>query len=77
MNIHKIIELLPDTVKCDIIDFTPVKLNDGRNAERITLDRLLTDNEKSMMKSKHIIGVECVASYRYAPELKKSYFYIV
>ena len=77
MKIDKIMELLPDTVKCDIIDFTPVKLKDGRRAERITLDRLLTPAEKSTMHHTHILGVDCVACHRYAPEIKHSYFYIV
>lgn len=77
MNITKLIELLPESVKCDIIDFTPVKLKDGRRAERVTLDRILTDVEKSKMKNPHILGIDCVAAYRYAPELKKSYFYVI
>ena len=78
MNIGSMIELLPDSVKVDIIDFTTVKLKSGQIAERITMDRQLTDNEKQTMKSsKHIVGVDCIAQYRYAPEIKKSYFYIV
>lgn len=76
MNIEKLIELLPDSVKLDIIDFTDVKLKVGGAAIRVTLDRLLTDEEKSKMQNPHIMGLECVAQYRYAPELKKSYFYV-
>ncbi len=76
MNIFKMIELLPDTVKLNIIDFTTVKLKNGKLAERITLDRLLTDDEKQLMKSKKIIGKDCVAFHKYAPEIKRSYFYI-
>lgn len=78
---HKLIELLPDSVKSDIIDFhdnicITVK---GKvyPATRITIDRLLTDSEKKQMQNKHFIGVDCVCHYRYAPEIKKSYFYVI
>lgn len=77
MNIAKIMEILPDTVKMDIIDFSDVKMKTGKTGTRILLDRILTDNEKSLMNNKHIIGLDCIAQYRYAPEIKKSYFYIV
>lgn len=77
MRIEKLIELLPNSVKLDILDFKPVKLKDGSIAERITIDRILTDKEKKeLAKHKNIIGLDCVASYKYAPEIKKSYFYI-
>ncbi len=76
-SIAKIIELLPDTVKCDTIDFTDVRLKDGRIATRVTIDRLLTSEEKSQMQNKHFIGLDCLAVHRYAPEIKKSYFYAV
>lgn len=77
MNISKLIELLPDTVKTDIIDFSDVKMKTGKNGIRVTLDRLLTDTEKQQMNNKHFIGLDCIAVYRYAPEIKKSYFYVV
>ena len=77
MDITRLLELLPDSVKSDIVDFTDVKMKTGKTGTRITLDRLLTEAEKEEMQSPHIIGLECVASYRYAPEIKKSYFYIV
>lgn len=77
MNIAKLIELLPDTVKQDIIDFTDVKMKTGKNGTRVTLDRLLTDTEKEQMNNKHFVGLDCIAAYRYAPEIKKSYFYVV
>ena len=76
MNISTIIELLPETVKKDIIDFTDVKLKTGSAAIRVTLDRMLTETEKQKMQHRRIVGVDCVAVYRYAPEIKKSYFYI-
>lgn len=77
MNIAKIMEILPDTVKMDIIDFSDVKMKTGKTGTRILLDRILTDNEKSLMNNKHIIGLDCIATHQYAPEIKKSYFYIV
>ena len=77
MNITKLIELLPDSVKPDIADFVQVKMKDGKMGTRVLLDRLLTDTEKQAMKSKHFVGLDCVACHRYAPEIKKSYFYVV
>ena len=77
MDITTIIELLPDTVKKDIIDFHDVRMKTGAPGIRVTLDRLLTDTEKKKMKNKRIVGLDCIASYRYAPEIKNSYFYVV
>ena len=77
MNITKMIEILPDSVKISIVDFTQVKMKTGKSGTRVLLDRLLTDDEKTKMKNRHIVGVDCVAVHRYAPEIKKSYFYIV
>lgn len=77
MNITKLIDLLPDTVKADVIDFTDVKMKTGENGIRITLGRLLTDTEKKQMKNKHFVGLDCITFYRYAPEIKKSYFYVI
>ena len=77
MNITKLIELLPDSVKTDTVGFVQVKMKDGKIGTRVLLDRLLTDTEKQAMKSKHFVGIDCVTFHRYAPEIKKSYFYIV
>ena len=77
MNITKLIELLPDSVKPDTVDFVQVKMKDGKTGTRVLLDRLLTDTEKQAMKSKHFVGLDCVVCHRYAPEIKKSYFYVV
>ena len=78
MTITQLIDKLPTSVKLDVVDFEDVKLKDGRIAVRVLLDRLLTDEEKELMtKKKNIIGINCVATYKYAPEIKKSYFYIV
>ena len=77
MDITKLIELLPDSVKPDIADFVQVKMKDGKMGTRVLLHRLLTDTEKQAMKSKHFVGLDCVACHRYAQEIKKSYFYVV
>ena len=78
MKIRKMIEVLPDSVKKDIADFQDVKLKNGKTGTRVVLDRLLTDTEKTQMSgNKNIIGIDCVAFYKYAPEIKHSYFYLV
>lgn len=78
MDITILIDLLPDSVKVDVIDFKDVLLKNGKNSIRVTIDRILTEEEKQeMKKNKHFIGVDCVAQYRWAPEIKKSYFYVV
>ena len=76
MDITSIFDLVPETVKKDIIDFNDVMLKTGKAAIRVTLDRLLTETEKQKMQHKRILGLDCIAVYRYAPEIKKSYFYI-
>lgn len=76
MDITKLIELLPDSVKKDIVDFADVKLKTGKSAIRVTIDRLLKDEEKAKMKSKRFVGLDCVAHHRYAPEIRVSYFYV-
>lgn len=77
MDVTRLIELLPDSVKVDIIDFANVRMKTGKIGMRVLLDRLLTDDEKREMQSKYIVGLDCVAVYRYAPEIRYSYFYIV
>lgn len=46
MNIAKLVEMLPDTVKPDTVDFQSVKMKDGKTGTRVILDRVLTDTEK-------------------------------
>lgn len=78
MDITDIVEILPDSVKVDVIDFHNVLLKDNRHAVRVVIDRLLTKEEKmKLCNTKHVFGVECVATMQYAPEIKKSYFYVV
>ena len=68
---------IPDSVMKDIIDIVPVKLSDGRTSTRVTLDRVITEEERAALDNVAIIGKDCVAVHRYAPEIKRSYFYVV
>ena len=77
MDVVALIEMLPDTIKLDVVDFQTVKMKDGEVGIRVTLDRVLTDAEKAQMVSKHFKGLDCVAHHKYAPEIKRSYFYII
>lgn len=77
METIDIVQLLPQTVQPDVIDFFDCKLKDGRNATRVTISRLLTAEEKSEMHGYHFVGINCIAHYRHAPEIEKSYFYVV
>lgn len=77
LSISCVVSYVPESVKNVIIDFKDVKLKSGVSAIRVTMDRLLTDEEKeAMRKNKHILGVDCVCTYRWAPEIKQSYFYV-
>lgn len=77
MDAVALIEMLPDSVKLDVIDFQTVKMKDGEVGTRITLDRVLTNTEKAQMVNERFRGLNCVAQHKYAPEIKHSYFYIV
>ena len=76
-NISDAIRLLPETVQPDILDLHECVLKDGQEAVRVTLTRFLTEEESSQMQNGHFIGLGCIATYRYAPEIQKSYFYVV
>lgn len=77
MNVAELVELLPDSVKLDVVDFQTVKIKDGEVGTRVVLDRILTDTEKEQMVSERFRGLNCVAQHKYAPEIKRSYFYII
>lgn len=68
---------IPDSVLKDIIDVKPVGLNDGRMSTRVTIDRVITEEEREALDNVAIVGKDCVAVHRYAPEIKRSYFYVV
>lgn len=68
---------VPETVMKDIIDIKPVRLSDGRMSTRVTLDRVITEEERAALDNVAIIGKDCVAVHRYAPEIKRSYFFVV
>lgn len=78
MNVTKLIAYIPSTVKSSVIDFSDVLMKSGKPGLRVTLDRLLTDEEKATMKkSKHFQGVDLLCHHLYAPEIVRSYFYVV
>ena len=77
MEVIDIVQLLPKTVQPDTLEFLNCKSKDGRNVTRVTLSRLLTEEEKSEMHGEHFVGINCIAHYRYAPEIEKSYLYVV
>lgn len=68
---------IPETVMKDIIDIKPVRLSDGRMSTRVTLDRVITKEERAALDNVAILGKDCVAVHRYAPEIKRSYFFVV
>ena len=51
MDVVALIEMLPDSVKLDVVDFQTVKMKDGGVGTRVVLDRILTDTEKAQMVS--------------------------
>ena len=69
-------EKLPETVKPCIIDMTECKLKIGKYALRITLDRVLTEQEQAQLVNIGCLGVGNICYNRYAPEIRHSYFYI-
>lgn len=78
MDIISLIESFPDSVKKNVVDMTDVMMRTGEDALRVRVDHLLTGEEKYVLKQhKNIIGLDCIASHRYAPEIKNSYFYIL
>ena len=51
MDITILIDLLPDSVKADVIDFNDVLLKNRKNAIRVMMDRILTEEEKQESSS--------------------------
>ncbi len=78
MDITNLIDRVPESIMADVMDFNDVRLKGGRDALRVTVDRLLNaDEQKQLLKTKGIVyNVEMVCTYRYAPEIKKPYFYV-
>lgn len=78
MNTAKLIESLPPRIKSHVIEYQDVILKGGQPAMRVLLDCTLSPGQKTLLQdNKHIIGLECVAQYKYATEIKHSYFYMV
>lgn len=71
-------ERIPESIKTNIIDFVDGKL-EGKDVTRVLVDKLFNaDEEEALSKLKFVIyNSNMVCHYRFAPEIKKSYFYIV
>ena len=80
INVITLVEILPDSVKAGVMDFVAGQVtHNGKRVSvlRVTLDRLLTDDEKTeMARCRKIFGTNGVCAYKYAPEIRHSYFYI-
>lgn len=68
MDIKKVVDLLPESVKYETMNFEDVMLKDGRPAMRVTMCRLLTDDVLIRWR----LEKQGVAVSR---ELPKSYLY--
>lgn len=81
MDVTCLIERLPYSIKGNIIDFTDVLVTIAgkkKRALRVLLDKVLTEDEKdSVRNNKHILNIDGIAQYKYAPEIKHSYFYVL
>ena len=68
---------IPLSIRQDIAYIDSGKLDKKYDCLRITMDRLLTETEKGVLKENpYIKKVNSVCTFRYAPEIKKSVFYI-
>jgi hypothetical protein len=71
------LELLPKCVREDICDIREGTLDKKHHVLRITLGRTLNELEKAALRTcESIIGVDNCCGFRYAPEIRHSYFYI-
>lgn len=77
-KLEKFISYAPSSVKEHVVEFKNGRTADGRDVMRVLIDRILTDEEKRKLKRhKCFFGVDYVATHRYAPEIKRSYFYVI
>lgn len=77
MDITKLIESLPLEIKDHVIDWQDIQMGE-QHGMVVLLDCILSPGQKALLQgNKHIIGLECVAQDKYAPEIKHSYFYMV
>lgn len=79
-DFYDILSVIPDRIRSDILDFENVTMRDGRQGFRVTMDRVLSEEEKrelSRKARKSLRGVDGIARYKWAPEIQKSYFYLV
>lgn len=72
------LEKLPVSITKNIIDFTDcIRASDKKSCIRCTLDVLLSEAEVTALSKHKFIAHVGTCSYRYAPEIKHTYFYII
>lgn len=79
MTVFELMEVIPDAVKQNIIDFQDVKINlKGKkiHAIRVLLDRIFPDAADILTGDHLLYNKNMVATYKTAPELQKTYFYV-
>lgn len=80
MDVYKLINNLPDEIKDKIISFDNGKLKtkDGMiDVTRVVFaDEFSNEIIEKLKKNKKFVGVGSVATHKYAPEIKHSYFYV-
>lgn len=74
-DVKVLIERVPDDIKLHIDDFAQAHSSD-RSYWRVVLDCLLDETEVAKLKKVRGVAYVGICHYRYAPEIKKTYFYI-
>lgn len=80
LDFYDILNMIPEKIQRDILDFENVTMSDGKQGFRVTMDRVLKEEEKQELARKarkRLRGVDGIARYKWNPEIQKSYFYLV
>lgn len=72
-TVARIVESLPDGIKCDVMDIIDVRFKNGKSGIRLMLDRVLTDDEKTELRARKNVYGFGSGHYNYAPEIKHSF----
>ena len=75
-DIKVLIERVPDDLKLHIDDFAVARSSGGQSYWRVVLDCLLSEDESEKLRKIRGVAFVGTCHYRYAPEIKKTYFYI-
>lgn len=78
MDVTKIIDLENRLgISLDVIDFTRYRTKNGTYGTRVTLGSILNKEVvEKLKKIKKVHVADGICTYKYAPEIKHSYFYI-